>query len=63
MVVALAALVLSLTGSAVAAKHYLITSTSQIKPSVLKHLQERPASAAGGAQGRSGTRRSGRSRR
>ena len=36
---ALAALVAATTGSAIAAKHYLITSTKQIKPSVLKKLR------------------------
>jgi hypothetical protein len=37
--VALVALFFALGGTAIAAKHYLITSTSQIKPSVLKKLR------------------------
>jgi hypothetical protein len=37
--VALVALFVALGGTAVAARHYLITSTSQIKPSVLKLLR------------------------
>jgi Collagen triple helix repeat (20 copies) len=52
------ALVFAMSGGAYAAKKYLITSTSQIKPSVLKSLQGKtgPAGAAGvagapGAQG------------
>jgi hypothetical protein len=39
MLLALAALVISLTGSAIAANEYLITSKGQIKPSVLKKLR------------------------
>ena len=38
-VLASVALFLSLGGTAIAAHHYLITSTSQIKPSVLKKLR------------------------
>ncbi len=38
-VIAAAAIFFALGGSAMAARHYLITSTSQIKPSVLKALQ------------------------
>jgi hypothetical protein len=41
MIVALTALVFSMGGTAIAAKHYLITSTSQIKPSVLRTLEKR----------------------
>lgn len=37
-VIALLALFFALGGTAIAAKHYLITSASQIKPSVLKKL-------------------------
>lgn len=44
------ALFFALGGSAIAAKHYLITSTKQIKPSVLKALRgnQGPQGAAGG---------------
>jgi hypothetical protein len=38
-VIAIAALVVALSGTAVAARHYIITSTSQIKPSVLRALR------------------------
>jgi hypothetical protein len=38
-IIALLALFFALGGSAVAARHYLITSTSQIKPTVLKALR------------------------
>ncbi len=64
--VALLALFLALGGSALAARHYLITSTRQIKPSVLKELHgargasgpQGPAGASGpqGAQGAQGAR-------
>ena len=37
-VAATMALVFAMGGSAIAAKHYLITKTTQIKPSVLKKL-------------------------
>ena len=60
-VIALLALFFVLGGTAVAAKHYLITSTSQIKPSVLTKLKGNagpggPAGPAGapGAQGAQG---------
>jgi hypothetical protein len=57
-VIALLALFFALGGTAIAAKHYLITSTSQIKPSVLKQLhgQAGPAGIAGpqGAPGATG---------
>jgi len=39
LIIALAALFLAFGGGAVAANHYLITSTKQIKPSVLKALK------------------------
>jgi hypothetical protein len=54
-VVATMALVFAMGGTAVAAKHYLINSTSQIKPSVLKKLKGR-AGARGptGGEGKSG---------
>ena len=48
-VVATLALVFALSGSAMAAKHYLITSTKQIMPSVLKKLH-----GAKGARGPAG---------
>lgn len=56
MVVAVAALVVASTGSAIAAKHYLITSTTQISPKVLKQLRgaQGPAGPAGAA-GKNGT--------
>jgi hypothetical protein len=48
-VAATLALVLSMSGGALAASHYLITSTKQIKPSVLKALKGKagPKGAAG----------------
>src|SRR6187399_358703 len=61
MAVAVLALVLALGGSAIAAKKYLITSTKQISPSVLKKLKGAqglagPAGTAGatGAKGDAG---------
>jgi len=54
-VVAVIALVFALAGSAYAAKKYVITSTNQIKPSVLKSLKGSPgAPGATGAQGPKG---------
>jgi hypothetical protein len=44
-VVATLALFFALTGAAVAATHYLITSTRQIKPSVLKGIEGQPGPA------------------
>jgi len=49
-VVALVALFVALGGTAIAANHYLITSTSQIKPSVLRDLK-----GATGSKGATGT--------
>jgi hypothetical protein len=61
-VIATLALVFAMTGGAYAAKHYLITSTKQISPKVLKALKgaNGKAGAAGangvnGAQGAQGT--------
>jgi hypothetical protein len=68
-VIATLALVFAMSGGALAAKHYLITSTKQIKPSVLKSLKGNagktgatgPAGAAGaagkeGPQGKEGAK-------
>ena len=38
-VVATLAMILAMSGTAIAGGHYLVTSTSQIKPSVLKKLR------------------------
>ncbi len=51
-VAATLALVLSMSGGALAAKHYLINSASQINPKVLKKL--RGTTGSRGAQGRTG---------
>jgi hypothetical protein len=54
-VVATLVLVFAMTGGALAAKKYLITSTKQISPSVLKALQGKAGPAgANGAQGSAG---------
>jgi hypothetical protein len=54
-VIAGLALVFAMTGGAYAAKKYLITSTKQISPSVLKQLQGKAgAPGAAGAQGAQG---------
>jgi hypothetical protein len=54
-IVALLALFVALGGSAIAANHYLITKTSQIKPSVLNKLKGNDGAAgAPGAQGPQG---------
>jgi hypothetical protein len=59
-VIAVVALVFAMAGGAWAAKKYVITSTSQIKPSVLKSLQGKtgPAGANGnaGSNGKDGAR-------
>jgi hypothetical protein len=54
MVVALIALFVALGGTGIAARHYLITSTSQIKPSVLKQLQRAGERGPAGLPGREG---------
>jgi hypothetical protein len=46
MIVSLGALVIALGGTAFAASRYIITSTSQIKPSVLRELRSSAATAA-----------------
>lgn len=50
-IIAIVALVFAMTGGAYAAKHYLITSTKQISPKVLKALKGKagPRGAAGSA--------------
>jgi len=54
-IISIVALVLAASGTAVAAGHYLITSTGQIKPSVLKHLRgNRGAAGPQGAPGAPG---------
>jgi hypothetical protein len=57
-VLAIMALVVGMTGAAFAAKKYVITSTSQIKPSVVKSLKGKAgatgATGATGAQGPAG---------
>src|SRR5205085_8507791 len=54
-VAATLALVFSMTGGALAAKHYLINSTKQINPKVLKALKGKTgAKGATGLQGKEG---------
>jgi hypothetical protein len=48
-IIAIAALVVALGGTAIAASHYIITSTSQIKPSVLRELRGGGGSALAAA--------------
>jgi Collagen triple helix repeat (20 copies) len=54
-VAATMALVFAMGGSAVAADHYLITSTKQISPKVLKELRKEGPKGANGAAGPSGS--------
>jgi hypothetical protein len=51
-VIAVGALIFAMAGGAWAAQKYLITSTKQIKPSVLKQLQG--AAGPAGSQGTTG---------
>jgi hypothetical protein len=52
-IIAVLALFVALGGTAYATKHYLITSTKQIKPSVLKKLKGKPGK--NGTNGTNGT--------
>lgn len=54
-VVATLALVFAMSGGALAASHYLITKTSQIKPSVLKKLKTPGKAGPQGPSGPAGT--------
>src|SRR5665213_380444 len=57
LAVSLVALFFSFTGAGIAAGHYLITSTHEIKPTVLKALHgERGSQGPQGAQGAAGLR-------
>src|SRR5690348_16216247 len=57
-IIATLALVFAMSGGALAAKHYLVNSTKQISPSVLKKLKgktgSKGATGPGGAQGAQG---------
>ena len=52
--IALLALFFAMGGTAIAAHHYLITKTSQIKPSVLKALKKAGPKGATGVKGETG---------
>jgi hypothetical protein len=54
-IVATLALVFAMGGSAIAAKHYLITSTNQISPKVLKKLKAPGKTGKTGPQGPTGS--------
>jgi hypothetical protein len=53
-VVATLALLFAMSGGALAAKHYLITSTNQISPKVLRKLKARGKTGPAGKQGAAG---------
>jgi hypothetical protein len=55
VVLAALALFVALGGTAIAASHYLITSTNQIKPSVLVKLEQAMAKERQGPRGKPGT--------
>ena len=56
LIIACVALFISLTGAGIAANHYLITSTKQIKPSVIKKLKgNKGAKGPRGAAGSNGS--------
>jgi hypothetical protein len=55
-IVSTMALVFAMGGSALAVKHYLITSTSQIKPSVLARLRSNGHRGPAGPRGAAGAR-------
>jgi hypothetical protein len=54
LVISILALVIALSGTAVAAKRYLITNTSQVSPAVLKQLTKLAASQVKVKQGATG---------
>jgi hypothetical protein len=54
MIVALTALFLSIAGTSIAASHYLITSTAQIKPNVLRKLRKAGPHGPTGTKGSTG---------
>jgi hypothetical protein len=54
-IVAWVALFVALGGTSIAAQHYLITSTSQIKPSVLRKLEQLAAADVRGPRGATGS--------
>jgi hypothetical protein len=54
LIIATAALFVSLGGTGLAASHYLITSTTQIKPDVLRKLEKQGPRGGTGARGQTG---------